>query len=168
MARIPYAPPESPGSDHALNLFRMLAHSPPVLEGFAKLGSALLLEGTLDPRLREMAILRVGHTFGASYEVNKHRAIAQAVGVSETALAATRPDASVRDLAPAERAVLRLTDELCRTARASDEALEATRRVLDDRALVELVVTVGYYALVCRVLETFGVDPEHPSPPTKA
>lgn len=160
MARIPYAPPENPGADHSLNLFRMLAHSPPVLSGFGKLGGALLQQGTLDPRLREAAIVRVGLLAHAEYEVEKHTAIARAVGLDDAEIAALHAGADPAPLDDATRAVLALADELFRGVRASDEAVVAVRRHLDDRQLVELVVTIGFYGLVCRVLETFGVDKE--------
>lgn len=160
MARIPYAPAANPDADHPLNLFRMLAHSPPVLAGFAKLGGALLQDSTLDPRYREMAIVRVGLLAGASYEVDKHRVIAGTVGVTDAELGSLRPGASRDALDERARAVVELTDELVANARASDQALSRVRRFLDDRDLVELVVTVGYYGLVCRVLETFDVDAE--------
>jgi alkylhydroperoxidase family enzyme len=160
MARIPYAPPENPGADHMLNLFRMLAHSPPVARGFARLGGALLQDSTLDPRLREAAILRIGLLAGAWYEVEKHTAIARAVGLSDAEIAALAPGADNSALGDALRAVVALADELFSEVRASDAAIVAVRWHLDDRQLVELVVTAGYYGLVCRVLETLGVDPE--------
>ena len=163
MARIPYAPRDNPGADHMLNLFRMLAHSPPVASGFARLGGALLQDSTLDPRLREAAIVRVGLLAGAAYEVEKHTAIARMVGLSEAELAALTPGGDASALGDALRAVLALTDELFANVRASDAALDAVRRHLDDRQVVELVVTAGYYGLVCRVLETLGVDRESSS-----
>ena len=46
-----------------------------------KLG-ALLRRGELDPRLREIAILRVGMLCGAGYEVHQHRWVARRVGLS--------------------------------------------------------------------------------------
>jgi 4-carboxymuconolactone decarboxylase len=160
MARIPYAPVTNPGSDHPLNLFRMLAHSPPVLAGFAKLGGALLQDLALDARFRELAIVRVGLLAGASYEVGKHTAIARAVGVTDAELCALRPGESRDALGDAARAVIELTDQLFAGVRADDGVLAGVRRHLDDRQLVELVVTIGYYGLVCRVLETLGVDEE--------
>jgi 4-carboxymuconolactone decarboxylase len=160
MARIPYAPAENPGADHMLNLFRMLAHSPPVARGFARLGGALLQDSTLDPRLREAVILRIGLLAGAWYEVEKHTAIARAVGLSDAEISALAPGQDASALDAPMRAALALTDELFADIRASDAVLEAARRHLDDRQLVELVVTAGYYGLVCRVLETLGVDRE--------
>lgn len=156
---IPYAPPGVPGADHAMNLFRMLAHSQPVATGFAQLGAALLFESSLEPRLREIAILRVGYANAAKYEVGKHVPIGRAVGVSEAALEALQRGA-LDGLAADEAAVAKFADELVARARAGDEALAAVRAHLDERALVELVVTCGYYGLVCRVLETLGVDSE--------
>jgi alkylhydroperoxidase family enzyme len=160
MARIPYAPADHPGSDHSLNLFRMLAHSPPVAAGFAKLGGALLQDAALDARLREAAIVRVGYLAGASYEVEKHRVIARAMGLSDVEIDALRVGADRAPLDDATRAVLALSDELFQGIRASDTALAAVKEHLDDRQLVEVVVTIGFYGLVCRVLETLGVDHE--------
>ncbi len=160
MARIPYAPSDNPGADHPLNLFRMLAHSPPVAAGFSRLGGALLQDAALDPRLRELAIVRVGLLAGASYEVSKHTVIAKAVGASDAEIDALRPGASTECLDDAARAVIALVDELQQEPRASDEVLAGVREHLDDRRTVELVVTIGFYGLVCRVLETLGVDAE--------
>jgi 4-carboxymuconolactone decarboxylase len=58
--------------------------------------------------------------------------------------------------------VLAFVDELFHGMRASDAALSGVRPHLDDRQLVELVTTIGFYGLVCRVLETFEVDLEAP------
>jgi AhpD family alkylhydroperoxidase len=160
MARVPYAPATNPGADHPLNLFRMLAHSPPVLSGFVRLGGALLQDSSLEPRLRELAIVRVGLLAGASYEVEKHTAIARAVGITDAELEALRPGSDDSALDDAARAVVELSDELFGRVRADDAVLERVRRHLNDRQLVELVVTIGYYGLVCRVLETLGVDRE--------
>lgn len=160
MARIPYPPQGSPGSDHPLNLLRMLAHSPPILAGFVKLGGALLQSDALEPRLRELAIVRVGLLARARYEVEKHTAIARSVGVTDEQLAALEPGADRSSLDETALAVVDLTDEVAIDVRASDASLARVRRLLDDRAVVELVVTIGYYGLVCRVLETLGVDVE--------
>lgn len=162
MSRIPYAPAGNPGADHPLNLFRMLAHSPPVAAGFAKLGGALLQEGTLDPRVREAAIVHVGRLAKASYEVTKHTVIARAMGLSEAEIGALGAGADRTPLDDTCRAALALADELFQGVRASDAALADVRRHLDDRQVLELVVTIGFYGLVCRVLETLGVDLEQP------
>jgi 4-carboxymuconolactone decarboxylase len=158
MARLPYA--ATPQSDGTLNLFRMLAHSPPTLEGFQRLGTAILTESALAPRLREAAILRVGMLAGASYEVSKHETIARWVGLTEAEIAALRPGADPGALDPALRAIAKMCDELHASARGSDETLQELRGHLGDREVVEVVATIGFYGMVCRILETLGIDIE--------
>ncbi|MBS0521880.1 MAG: carboxymuconolactone decarboxylase family protein [Proteobacteria bacterium] len=170
MSRIPYYEVENATGKHAeflgklgthLNIYRMLANSEAGLKGFVRMGNALLYRCELDPTLRELAILRVGRLSRAAYEVFQHERIAREVGVPEEKIAALR-DATVD--APAfsdqDKAVLRFTDEVVRNVRASDKTLKAVEAFLSRGALVELTLTVGYYMMVCRLLETTGVDGE--------
>ncbi|MGH8428896.1 MAG: carboxymuconolactone decarboxylase family protein, partial [Solimonas sp.] len=131
------------------------------IKGFTRMGNALLNRCELDPTLRELAILRVGRLSRAAYEVFQHERIAREARVAEEKIAALR-DATIE--APAftdnERAVLRFTDDVVRNIKASDRSLKAVQAFLTPGALVELTLTVGYYMMVCRFLETLGVDGE--------
>lgn len=168
MARIPYPAPDEPDAEAAallaklppLNLFRMLAGPPGLLRAFTRLGNHVLFGSTLDPLLRELAIVRVGLLSGAGYEVRQHDRIARSVGASEELLAGLRegPDADVFD--DAQRAVLRFTDEVVADVRASDRALSDAMAVVGPTGVQELTVAIGYYMMVCRYLETIGIDPE--------
>ena len=59
-----------------------------------------------------------------------------------------------------EKAVLRFTDDVVRNVKASDKNLKAVQAFLSPGAVVELTLTVGYYMMVCRFLETTGVEGE--------
>jgi alkylhydroperoxidase family enzyme len=170
MPRIPYYEVENATGKHAeflgklkphLNIYRMLANSEYGMKGFVRMGNALLYRCELDPGLRELAIIRVGRLSRAAYEVFQHERIAREVGVVEEKIAALR-DATVD--APAftdnEKAVLRFTDDVVRNVRASDKTSKAVQAFLTPGALVELTLTIGYYMMVCRFLETMGVDGE--------
>jgi alkylhydroperoxidase family enzyme len=171
MARIPYpdldALPEEVGSfarriRPMLNVYRMLPHAETSLYGFMKLGNALLFKADLDPVLRELVILRVGYLSDADYEVHQHLVVARHVGVSEGKIAGAKegPDAPVfTDL---ERAVLQFTDEVVRDVKASDAAYEAVAARLSHRELAELLLTIGFYMMVCRFLENLEVEIEAP------
>jgi 4-carboxymuconolactone decarboxylase len=160
MARLPYAQSEDPADE--LNLLKMLAHSPPVLRGFKALGGALLMQLELPPRLREAAIIRTGLLAGASYEVTKHLEIGSWVGLTEGELAALDPKGDAQALEPSLRAIVKLADELHAGGRGSEETVRELRVHLSDREVVEAVVTTGFYAMVCRVLETLEIDLEAP------
>jgi 4-carboxymuconolactone decarboxylase len=170
MSRIPYYEVESATGRHAeflaklkphLNIYRMLANSENGLKGFARMGNTLLHRSELDPGLRELAILRVGRLSRAAYEVFQHERIAREVGVAEDKIAALR-DATIEAAAftDNEKAVLRFTDDVVRNIKASDKSLKAVQGFLTPGALVELTLTIGYYMMVCRFLETMGVDGE--------
>ena len=170
MARIPYfdlahAPAsytELLGSRPALNLYRMLPHAGKAAEGFLRLGGALLRDNELDSRLREIAILRVGLLSGARYEVHQHRKIARKVGLADVKVAALDPGADSSALDELELQVLRFTDAVFHDVKAPDAMFEAMRARLTTKALAELVLTIGFYMMVCRFLENFEVDIEPP------
>ena len=71
-----------------LNLYRIIAHARTAAPGFLALGRALLTESELDPKLRELVILRVGAISHASYEIYQHKRLARSVGLSDDEIAA--------------------------------------------------------------------------------
>ena len=56
--------------------------------------------------------------------------------------------------------MLRYADDVVRNVKASDKTLKAVQAFLTPGALVELTLTIGYYMMVCRFLESMGVDGE--------
>jgi alkylhydroperoxidase family enzyme len=170
MSRIPYYEVASATDKHAeflgklkphLNIYRMLANSEYGIKGFTRMGNALLHRCELDPTLRELAILRVGRLSRSAYEVFQHERIAREAGVADDKIVALR-DATIE--APAfsdqDKAVLRFTDDVVRNVRASDKSLKAVQAFLSPGALIELILTIGYYMMTCRFLETTGVEGE--------
>jgi len=170
MPRIPYFDVDQAAGRHAefleklkphLNIYRMLANSEAGLKGFVRMGNALLFRCELNAGLRELAILRVGRLSRAAYEVFQHERIAREAGVGDDKIAALR-DATIEAAAfsDEEKAVLRFTDDVVRNVKASDKTLKAVQAFLSPGAVVELTLTVGYYMMVCRFLETTGVEGE--------
>ncbi|MCB2075170.1 MAG: carboxymuconolactone decarboxylase family protein [Novosphingobium sp.] len=167
MPRIPYAD-ETRLSEAAkaqlgnvpANVSRMLAvASEPVFLAFGELGKAFINKSSLPPRLRELAILRVGYLSDSAYETFQHEALGKFVGLSEQQIAAIKAgDPAADALDQAEAAVLQFVDDIVKNVRASDATLSAVRNYLDDTQLVDLILVTGNYMMVCRLLETTGVD----------
>lgn len=144
-----------------LNIFRMLPHAAPLMRGFLQLGSAVLTKAALDARLRELAILRVAERSQVRYEWQQHVPIALSVGATNEELAALeRGDVDVPCFGERERALLAFTDELVAGARASDSALAAMRAHFSDSEVCEAILSIGFYMMVARFLETTGVELE--------
>ncbi len=168
MARVPYPDPAALSDETQeflatlppLNIFRMLAGGEGLLRAFSRFGNHLLNKTQLDPVLREVAIVRVGVLSGAGYEVHQHEAISRGLGMSDELIAAIHEGPVAEVLDDAQREVLRYTDDVVVNARASDDTMQPLLTRLSARELQELTVTIGFYMLVSRYLETFGVDIE--------
>lgn len=168
MARIPYPDPGtlSPDTQSALarlpplNIFSMLAGGEGLLGAFTRLGNHLLFNSSLDPVLREIAILRVGVLSGAAYELHQHEFIARRLGMGDDVVAAIRNGPHDAALDEPARLVVRFTDDVVANVRAGDDTFHPLHEVLTLQQLQELTVTIGYYMAVCRFLETFGVEIE--------
>lgn len=168
MARIPYPDPATLSPElrdylergNNMNILRMLSHaSPGVFEGFNRLSQGLMIKSPLDAVLREIAILRVGHLSKAAYEIYHHEAIGRAVGLTEPQLRAiARGDANDPALTPAQAAVLNFADDTVLNVRAGDTTLAEVRKFIGDSDLVDLIMVIGCYMMVARLLETTGVD----------
>jgi 4-carboxymuconolactone decarboxylase len=151
--------------DPPLNIFRMLAGGEGLLRAFARFGNHLLFHTKLDPVLREIAILRVGMLCHSAYEVHQHTRMGRDVGMSNELLTGIRvgPDATV--FSDLQRLVMRYTDDVVANVGASDATFDPLHAALSEQELQELTVTIGFYMLVSRYLETFGIDIEQAGEP---
>jgi alkylhydroperoxidase family enzyme len=173
MARLPYVDPaRAPAQVRetlerlpvSLNVFRMMAHAENDFRPLVGLGTAILGRQKLDAKLRELAILRVAMLSPARYEWVQHVPIARATGATEAQVAALeRGDIDAPCFDPLERAVLRFTTEVVRDVRASEATFAAVAELLSPQEIVELILTVGYYMMVARLLETTAVDLDPPA-----
>src|SRR3954470_11467450 len=70
-----------------LNIFRTLAHAETAFRPSLRFGGAVLGQMSLDPVVRELAILTVAKEAEAEYEWIQHVAIGKALGVSDAQIA---------------------------------------------------------------------------------
>jgi alkylhydroperoxidase family enzyme len=143
-----------------LNLFKIIAHCPQVGHQFLLLGNAILLKGVVPPNLRELAILRVGLINKANYEWTQHVPIALNVGMRQAQIDALPDWENSSEFSETEKAILRYTDEETINIRVKDETFTAVRKILSEEGVVELTTAIGYYGMVCRILETLQVELE--------
>jgi uncharacterized peroxidase-related enzyme len=141
-----------------LNLYRALAHSPDLCRQFMRLGNRILFRSKLDPKLRELAILRVARLTKAGYERVQHEAIARRLGMPDAQIEAVKRWQGSRHFDPREQAVLHYTDELTEKVRAKNSVYKKLRAFMDEQEIVELTLTIGFYGMVARFLEGLEVD----------
>jgi alkylhydroperoxidase family enzyme len=173
MARIPYVDlataSERLREDFArlpaqLNIFKMVAHAETVFPHFMRLGGAILGRLELSPRLRELVILRVARLSPSIYEWTQHVPIGKACGVTEEQIAALeKGDGTAASFEATDRLVLRFVDETVRDVKVSDATFAAVVAELGSRQVVELILTIGFYMMVARLLESTAVDVDPPA-----
>lgn len=164
------APPkaaEALGKMAQLNIFKTLAHGDGLLPAFSRFGGYLLSRTKLDPHLREIAIIRVGVLSKATYEVHQHMRIGRDLGMREDLLQAIHEGPEAKALSDIERQVMAFTDDVALNVRASDATYDPLAKTLSAQEMEELVVVIGFYMLVSRFLETFGVEIEATPPAGK-
>jgi alkylhydroperoxidase family enzyme len=140
------------------NIFRMMAHSPSYFEQYCRLGGAIRHRGGLDPVVRELAITRTGILCEAPYEVVAHKRIGKNVGVTDEQNAALENWETATCFNEVQRAALAFADEIIRLRRPSDATFNAIAGKLSPGALVELQLSVGFYIMTSKFLETFDID----------
>lgn len=142
-------------------IYGILANAPTVLPGFVQMASALLTRTELDPQLREMVILRVGAHCRSAYELHQHLRLARHVGVSEARIRkATDLDAAIAGDGDPDDVLLAFTDSVVGSVKAPAEQFEAALALLSPRGMTELLMTIGTYMMVSRVLENLEVEIE--------
>jgi alkylhydroperoxidase family enzyme len=171
MARLPYpSPGELPENVREaldrlppLNIFRMLAHAETAYRPYLRFGGALLADLQLDPLVRELAILRTAQVIGAEYEWIQHVPIARAVGLTDAQLIALElEDDTSAAFDERQSAVLRFTGAVVREPRPDDERFGALREQLPPREIVELLLVVGSYTMLGRLMTALDLDLDGP------
>ncbi|KAF2029164.1 hypothetical protein EK21DRAFT_101370 [Setomelanomma holmii] len=195
--RVPYAPSEPP-SEEARPIYERIAerrkprplipldlallHNPSVADGWNSFIGAIRTKTSVPEGLKELAISRVAVLNHAVHEWDVHAALALKAGVSkETLQAAFESPVNGRDwkrndwgtgiLGEDEKAVLVYTDQMTIGVQVEDETVEALKKFLDDKQVVELTATVAAYNATARLAAIRHASTKHPtnfSPPSQS
>ncbi len=168
MARLPYLTRDDiPEEHHTLlsrdiNLGKLYAHSPVAGRNLARVGMWIRNECTLDPRLRELAILQVGYTTKTAYEWSHHIKIGLEFGVSKSDIRAIPAESAGKETSLDElaRLTLRAAREMTRDVRMTDPTYDALHRHLGDQGVLDLIIVISYYNSVVRFLQSTDIDVE--------
>ena len=145
-----------------LNIFRVLLRNPPVAKAAADLLLSLLFRSSLDHRLRELVIMRLGWATASSYEWTQHWRIAlDQFGCSEQDLLAVRDWENADHFGAAEKAVLAATDEALATGTLSAGTwAQCLSHVGDEVACMELVASIATWRWISQLTRSLKIPLE--------
>jgi alkylhydroperoxidase family enzyme len=120
----------------------------------------LLVEGVLQPRYRELAILRVAWIRQTEYEWTQHVMIARKAGVSDDEIRRIAGPFDAKQWGAPEASVIQAVGELIDTARISDETWNGLIANLDTKQVIELIHVIGNYDLIAMFMNVTGLELE--------
>ncbi len=167
----PYAPEVAtllskwmpPGSEvEPLRLFRTLAVHEELASRMRPLGAGILGHPSLDPRDRELLILRTCARAGAEYEWGVHAvSLAKPLGVTHEQLIATvNGDANDPTWSEEDAKLIAAADALYDTSTIPDGLWGELVQRFQPNQLLELVIVAGWYRLISCVINAAGVELE--------
>jgi alkylhydroperoxidase family enzyme len=150
-----------PGAARLPNVLATLMHHPRLAAPWLAYNGMLLGAPSIEPRHRELMVLRVAWRTRSRYEWVQHVRVAKQVGVAAAEIEA------IADLAPGawtplEAALLAATDQLVDRHVIDEPTWQRLAQHLDEPQLVEIVFVVGSYACLAMAFNSFGIelDPE--------
>jgi 4-carboxymuconolactone decarboxylase len=138
--------------------FNAMVAAPHVGGPLADLGAALRYTGHLSNRARELSILTVAARSRSEFEWQSHFAIAKSLGIADDILGAIRAGDDPMAITDAvERAVVAASISLIADGDLGEIEFAELVELIDEDGVIELVVLVGYYELLARLLRVLKV-----------
>jgi 4-carboxymuconolactone decarboxylase len=149
----PDAPP-MPG------ILGLLGHHPRLAANWLALNGGILDDPVLDPRVRELLILRVGWRTRCRYEWAQHIVIGRRAGLSEDEVTAVAGRLDAHPWGECDRDLLDAVDEMIDHYRIDDATWQRLAADFDERELLEVLFVVGSYLCLALVLNSAGLEPD--------
>lgn len=140
--------PDARENGSATNIIQVMANHPQLGKASNAWGWHILITNNLEPRERELIVLRVGWLTKSEYEWHNHVGYALNLGMSLEEIAAVKDGAdSAWPFSDQDRAVLRGVDELMTTHDLSDESWADLAQYFNRRQLMDYLYTIGHYVM---------------------
>lgn len=140
------------------NLLGTLARYPGLAKPFITFNQHLLAGSSLSKRHREILILRVANKRSCTYEYAQHVLLARDAGVTDTEIDQISVGSTTTGWTAFEAALLDAVDQLLDTGIISDYTWAILSAQFKEQQLMDVVFTVGTYAMVAMALRSFGVE----------
>ena len=141
------------------NIFLALTQTPELLDGFLTYANALR-SSPLSPRLRELAILTVGHLARSKYEVAHHQSHGLKAGLTQAQLDAVPGFESSPLYTPQEKAVMAFAKESTLKVDVSHDTWRQVAAFLSEPELIALVLVVAWYNSGVRIMAGLDIELE--------
>ena len=143
--------------ERTLNVLKMFAGTDDLFEPTIGIVHAMFQAKGIDPRTREMIILRAAKVLNAPYEAQANVVMAKNAGLSSVEIDAAATDGPVSGINPEYALVCKATDELSKSATLRDETLRELVDRYGETVSRKIVLMIGWFNMLslflngCRV-----------------
>jgi 4-carboxymuconolactone decarboxylase len=150
-------PPDRTNPSGAGNVLSTMVRHPALTGAYLPFNSYLLMNSTLSPRVREVALLRAVLRGNSDYLWSHHLPIAARAGLSPEDIGGIE-SGSCPD--PTDQVVVQAVDDLTAHTTVTQSTWEKLGEVFTDKQRMDLVFAIGGYYLLAMAVNTFGVQDE--------
>ena len=143
-----------------LNVFKVMAHTPDLMQAWWSMMTAAFTRLQLDPRLRELAILRLFQLTRCAYGFAHHVRIGREAGISDEEIADVERYADSDRFSPLDKLVLEYTDAVTRLDGSAAAIAAKLRAHISERELVELTFCIANWNLMAHLLLPLEIELE--------
>ena len=143
-----------------LNVFKVMAHSPDLMQAWWRMMAVLFSRLQLDPRLRELAILRLFQLTRVAYGFAHHVRLAKEVGLSDEEIAGLKTYADSDRFSTLDTLVLQYTDAVTLLEEGAADLAVALREHLSEREVLELTFCIANWNLMGHLLLPLEIELE--------
>ncbi|HEY1304668.1 MAG TPA: hypothetical protein VGF24_13995 [Vicinamibacterales bacterium] len=142
----------------AANVFVTFVRNPTADRVRGPINQHILNGTTLSVRQRETLLMRIGVLCRSECEWAAHSRLGRRAGMTDADVAriVNGPDSAPGD--PIDTALLRVTDELYRDDRVSDDTWTALAKTFDTKQLLDVLIAVGGYRSTSMAINSAGVQ----------
>jgi alkylhydroperoxidase family enzyme len=142
------------------NIMRALANSPRLARGISQLGQYFMSESSLDPRLRELAVLILLKRLNCEYGFVNHIGVARKTGVAREQIDHIDSYQTSSLFSDDDRMILRYAEDLTLKAQVDDELFGQVQRRIGTLNVLDLNAAIGFWNMMARNLNGLQIDLE--------
>ena len=139
------------------NIFRVALRNTRLFKAYKPFGLYTMALSSVPPKLRELAILRVAYLSKSDYEWGQHLQISREIGITNAEIARVKEGAAAPGWEKLESATISMVDQIKYSSDVDDAIYSTLIQGIGENALVELINTIGNYAMIATLLNILGV-----------
>jgi 4-carboxymuconolactone decarboxylase len=147
--------------------FPMWLRNPKLAEHANKFGIVLRDHSAIGRRIFELCVITVCRAWSVQYAWSSHAPQAEKAGIAPEIVAAIRDNRLPPFQKDDERIAYEVATEIMKTQALSQPTYDKAVMQFGEQGIVELISTIGYYAMVGIFLKSFDVRPLDGSTPLK-